>query len=295
MPKITVEISPFAFSKIIDWTSSNTEREVGGYLIGTVQGSSVLISDSTFAVASSTPTHVALDEMAQYRIIKEIEKREGQETIVGFWHTHPGMKCYLSGTDIATQKVYQALLPEAVAMVNNGNTYAQTRDIKDFDCHFFRVKGEKYHEVSYAVTTDPNSILGTLTDFFQEEENTEAIIERMAQKTTFEMQTHFKELLVQELISKKELQKAMELLRNDLNETSEGLLIGQEKYVKTIEEIISKTDNNIAKLSSQISDYQQKQNRIERKKKLLLYGVITVMIVVLILNIVLILQAVGII
>ncbi len=29
MPKVKIEISPLMFSKIIDWTSINTEREVG--------------------------------------------------------------------------------------------------------------------------------------------------------------------------------------------------------------------------------------------------------------------------
>ncbi len=224
MSKINIEISPLTFSKIIDWTSSNTEREVGGYLIGIVENGNVKIIETTFAVKNSTPTHVTIDEMAQFRIIKEIEKRNGKETIVGFWHTHPGMGCFLSGTDIATQKIYQALLPEAVAMVNDGNVFAQTRDQKDFKAHFYRVgKESKYHEVSFGVITNPNELLDLLTDYVQAETNVENIVTSTVQHMSLNVKDFIEIVAEDKLVTKKAfddestlIKKAIAQIRKDV-------------------------------------------------------------------------------
>jgi hypothetical protein len=82
MPKLNVEISPLAFSKIIDWTSTNTEREIGGYLIGSIEKGKVVIKEAIYATADSKPTFVTIDNMTQFRIIEELEKKGKEETIV---------------------------------------------------------------------------------------------------------------------------------------------------------------------------------------------------------------------
>lgn len=217
MPKIDVEISPLAFSRVIDWTSTNTEREVGGYLIGIVDNEKVKIIDTTYAVKSSTPTHVAIDEMAQFLIVKEIEKRDGKETIVGFWHTHPGMGLFLSGTDIATQKIYQALLPEAVAMVCDGNTFAKTREQKDFKAQFFRVdKNDKSQEINFGVLTNPNELLELLTDFVQDEENVENIVTNSVQKLSIHVKDSMELLAEEKLVSKSDFESANKFWKKEL-------------------------------------------------------------------------------
>ncbi|NPE09979.1 MAG: hypothetical protein GNW80_16995 [Asgard group archaeon] len=204
MPKIDVEISPLAFSRVIDWTSTNTEREVGGYLIGIVDNEKVKIIDTTYAVKSSTPTHVAIDEMAQFLIVKEIEKRDGKETIVGFWHTHPGMGLFLSGTDIATQKIYQALLPEAVAM-------------EDFKAQFFRVdKNDKSQEINFGVLTNPNELLELLTDFVQDEENVENIVTNSVQKLSIHVKDSMELLAEEKLVSKSDFESANKFWKKEL-------------------------------------------------------------------------------
>jgi proteasome lid subunit RPN8/RPN11 len=236
MPKIDIEISPLSFAKIIDWTSSNTEREIGGYLIGIVDNGKVKIIETTFAVKSSTPTHVSIDEMAQFRIIKEIEKRNGKETIVGFWHTHPGMGLFLSGTDIATQKIYQALLPEAVAMVCDGNTFAKTREQKDFKAQFYRVgKNDKYHEVNFGVLTDPNELLELMTDFVQDEENVENIVINTVQKLSMHVKDSMELLAEEKLVSKsafesanKSWKKGLSSVRADVEEMQKVMLTKEE-------------------------------------------------------------------
>ncbi|GLJ42379.1 hypothetical protein SUGI_0877780 [Cryptomeria japonica] len=40
-----------------------------------------------------------------------------QEMVVGWYHSHPGFGCWLSGVDINTQQSFEALNPRAVAVV----------------------------------------------------------------------------------------------------------------------------------------------------------------------------------
>lgn len=224
MLNISVIVSPLAFAKIVDWTSSNTEREVGGYLIGNVKGKTVEIVDSTFAVSSSTPTHVQIDEMAQFRIVEEIEKRGGKETIVGFWHTHPGMSVFMSGTDIATHKVYQALLPEAVAMVNDGNTFARSRDQNDFKAKFFRVnESGKAYEVPFNVMTNPNELLDLLTQHVQDQENAEKIAQNTAQHMSLAITKNIESLADKKLVSKKDFADDNQKIKLALAKTREDI------------------------------------------------------------------------
>ncbi|MBN1329272.1 MAG: Mov34/MPN/PAD-1 family protein [Candidatus Heimdallarchaeota archaeon] len=209
MSKLDVEISPLAFSKIIDWTSSNTEREIGGYLVGHLTKSKVIITEAVFATAESNPTFVSFDNMIQFNIIEELEKKGKNETIVGWFHSHPGLGCFMSGTDVATQKIYQALLPESVAMVNDGNKFAKTRNQSDFQAHFYRVKQDSgYHEINFGVLTDPNELLGILTDYVQSEENIQNIIQSTAQSISTNIQNT--------LVTKNEFVSSSEIFTNEL-------------------------------------------------------------------------------
>ncbi|MHA1123637.1 MAG: Mov34/MPN/PAD-1 family protein [Candidatus Heimdallarchaeota archaeon] len=209
MPKTDVEISPLTFAKIINWTSSNTEREIGGYLIGKIIEDKVMITDAIYATADSNPTFVSFDNMLQFKIIEELEKKGSDNIILGWYHTHPGLGLFLSGTDIATQKIYQALLPEAVAMVCDGNTFAKTREQKDFKAQFFRVdKNDKSQEINFGVLTNPNELLELLTDFVQDEENVENIVANSVQKLSIHVKDSMELLAEEKLVSKSDFESA---------------------------------------------------------------------------------------
>ena len=249
MPEIDVEISPLTFAKIIDWTSSNTEREIGGYLVGKIIENKVMITDAIYATADSNPTFVSFDNMLQFKIIEELEKKGSDYTILGWYHTHPGMGLFLSGTDIATQKIYQALLPEAVALVCDGNTFAKTREQKDFKAQFFRVdKNDKSQEINFGVLTNPNELLELLTDFIQDEENVENIVTNSVQKLSVHVKDSMELLAEEKLVSKSEFvsadkswKKGLANVRADVEElqkvmvTKEEFNALQEKQLYTID------------------------------------------------------------
>jgi 26S proteasome regulatory subunit N11 len=236
MPKLEVEISPLTFAKIIDWTSSNTEREIGGYLVGKIIKDKVMITDAIYATADSNPTFVSFDNMLQFKIIEELEKKGSDNTILGWYHTHPGLGLFLSGTDIATQKIYQALLPEAVAMVCDGNTFAKTREQKDFKAQFFRVdKNDKSQEINFGVLTNPNELLELLTDFVQDEENVENIVTNTVQKLSIHMKDSMELLAEEKLVSKSDFEsankswkKGLANVRADVEEMQKVILTKEE-------------------------------------------------------------------
>ncbi|MBD3191597.1 MAG: hypothetical protein GF308_13195 [Candidatus Heimdallarchaeota archaeon] len=268
MARKEVEITPLAFAKIIDWVSSNTEREVGGYMIGKVMKDSVVITDATFAVAESNPAYVALDNMAQFRIIEEIEKRGTDETIIGFWHSHPGLGCFMSGTDIATQRIYQSLLPASVAMVNDGNAFARSRSLADFEAHFYRVNGKEqqdYHEVSFNVITDPNKLLNNLVSHVQAQENPEKIAEKTATKMAFELRNTLRQLseslLTEEQFTKEhlKLKKAIDSACSDIESIDKQLISKDffsdqiKKTEKTTKELQKSLNVEITKQRDQLT------------------------------------------
>ncbi|MHA1157093.1 MAG: Mov34/MPN/PAD-1 family protein [Candidatus Heimdallarchaeota archaeon] len=114
MTKITVEISPLAYAKIIDWAATNTEREIGGYLIGNIIQEKLLITEAVFAVAESNPTFVSFDNMMQFKILERLDERGKGEVILGWFHTHPGMQIYMSGTKLLQWLMMVTLLLEVV-------------------------------------------------------------------------------------------------------------------------------------------------------------------------------------
>ncbi len=276
MSKVEIEISPLAYAKIIDWTSANTEREVGGYLIGVIKGKKVIITEVTFSVDSSTPTHVSLDAMAQMRIIEEIEKRDGKETILGWWHTHPSYGLFLSSTDIATQQVYQALLPEAVAMVNDGNAFAVSQKQKDYKAKFFRVTNDnKFKEITFGVMTNPDEILTILTEYVQDEESSEKIAENTAQKMAFSVNESFETLTQKMLLTKDEFE-------DGLFQVKKGIANIRKDSKELKEEVVTKVD-----LDKQVSVFEKKISK-QRLTLLILSGIsilnLISIIVLLILN-----------
>ena len=223
MAKTEIEISPLTYSKIIDWTSSNTEREIGGYLIGKLEEKKVVITDAIYATAESNPTYVSFDNMLQFKILEELEERGKEEVILGWFHTHPGLNVFMSGTDIATQQIYQALLPEAVAMVNDGNTFARTRNQNDYKAKFFRVTKEgKSQEVNFSILTNPNDLVDLLTDHVQDEENAERVAERAAQKMSLTIESLLQHLN-EAIVTKKEFEKADTNLKKGIASTRKDI------------------------------------------------------------------------
>jgi len=136
---LKARIYPLALGKILKHSLTNLEREVIGLLIGKMQGQVLEIWDAVTGEQYGKQGFVELNEEIQAEIAEKLQKERKGLTIVGWYHSHPGLGVFLSGTDISTQKIYQKLYPKAVALVIDPLLYSKTKEITDIKFKIFRI------------------------------------------------------------------------------------------------------------------------------------------------------------
>jgi 26S proteasome regulatory subunit N11 len=136
---LKARIYPLALGKILKHSLTNLEREVIGLLIGKMQGQVLEIWDAVTGEQYGKQGFVELNEEIQAEIAEKLQKERKGLTIVGWYHSHPGLGVFLSGTDISTQKIYQKLYPKAVALVIDPLLYSKTKEIADIKFKIFRI------------------------------------------------------------------------------------------------------------------------------------------------------------
>ncbi|MCG3219815.1 MAG: Mov34/MPN/PAD-1 family protein [Candidatus Heimdallarchaeota archaeon] len=150
-------ISPYVLAKILSVDSIEPTKESAGVLLGYLDkdGETLIITDFDTGSQKQTSTFVAIDDEALVQIVGNLQKRDGNETIVGWAHTHPSFGCFLSGTDKNTQRIYQNLFSHAVALVVDPSKYYNTSQQKDLEIQFFRLIDDlDYKAVPYGIYFD---------------------------------------------------------------------------------------------------------------------------------------------
>ncbi len=142
-------VSAYALAKILALDSLDHSKESAGVLLGYVDenGKTLVITDFDTGKQQQTSTYVVLDDEALVQIVTDLQKRDKRETIVGWVHTHPSYGCFLSGTDKSTQRVYQNLFSQAVALVIDPSKYYKSSDQKDLEIKFFRLINDLDYKV----------------------------------------------------------------------------------------------------------------------------------------------------
>lgn len=59
----------------------------------------------------------AVDDVFQTNMLEMLKQTERREMVVGWYHSHPGFGCWLSGVDMSTQTSFEQLNQRAVAVV----------------------------------------------------------------------------------------------------------------------------------------------------------------------------------
>ena len=137
-PKL-IQISIGAIAKMLKFDMSYPGKETAGLLIGREEDGVVLVTDVRLGEQVGNAVHVAVSEAELTQAAIEISQRDDGHVIVGWIHTHPSLSAFLSSTDINTQSLYQAFMPNSIAIVMDGVKFAQTRNIQDLDLKCFRV------------------------------------------------------------------------------------------------------------------------------------------------------------
>ncbi|CAJ0936184.1 unnamed protein product, partial [Mesorhabditis belari] len=101
----TVYISSLALLKMLKHGRAGVPMEVMGLMLGE------FVDDYTGVSVE------AVDPVFQAKMLDMLKQTGRPEMVVGWYHSHPGFGCWLSGVDVNTQQSFEALSDRAVAVV----------------------------------------------------------------------------------------------------------------------------------------------------------------------------------
>ena len=140
----TVRISVLALVKMVRHAHSGGDIEVMGLMQGKVRNGEFIVLDSFPLPVEGTETRVNAGAVADEFMIRYTELAErlvSDDYVIGWYHSHPGYGCWLSGIDVQTQSLYQqAQEPFLAIVIDPKKTMAQGkveigafRTLKDAD------------------------------------------------------------------------------------------------------------------------------------------------------------------
>jgi len=115
----TIYISSLALLKMLKHGRAGVPMEVMGLMLGDfVDEYTVRVVDVFAMPQSGTGVSVeAVDPVFQAKMLDMLKQTGRPEMVVGWYHSHPGFGCWLSGVDVNTQQSFEALSDRAVAVV----------------------------------------------------------------------------------------------------------------------------------------------------------------------------------
>eukprot|EP01119_Soliformovum_irregulare_P002196 TRINITY_DN1244_c0_g1_i1.p2 TRINITY_DN1244_c0_g1~~TRINITY_DN1244_c0_g1_i1.p2 ORF type:complete len:308 (-),score=77.87 TRINITY_DN1244_c0_g1_i1:67-990(-) len=114
-----VYIGSLPLLKMLKHGRAGVPMEVMGLMLGEfIDDYTVRVVDVFAMPQSGTGVSVeAVDPVFQTKMLDMLKQTGRPETVVGWYHSHPGFGCWLSGVDVNTQQSFEALNPRAVAVV----------------------------------------------------------------------------------------------------------------------------------------------------------------------------------
>eukprot|EP00698_Gefionella_okellyi_P013594 TRINITY_DN3733_c0_g1_i1.p1 TRINITY_DN3733_c0_g1~~TRINITY_DN3733_c0_g1_i1.p1 ORF type:complete len:339 (+),score=78.66 TRINITY_DN3733_c0_g1_i1:64-1080(+) len=115
-----VKMSSQALIKIVMHANSGGDLEVMGMLQGYINGDTMFVMDSFALPVEGSETRVnAASEAMEYMVayLKSMESVGRKENCIGWYHSHPGYGCWLSGIDVGTQAQNQMFQEPWLAVV----------------------------------------------------------------------------------------------------------------------------------------------------------------------------------
>ncbi|KAJ6620644.1 JAB1/Mov34/MPN/PAD-1 ubiquitin protease-domain-containing protein [Mycena sp. CBHHK59/15] len=159
------KISAVALIKMVIHARSGVPHEIMGLMQGKVVGTALVIMDSFALPVQGTETRVnAASEANEYMVeyIQGSEKAGRLENAIGWYHSHPGYGCWLSGIDVNTQLNNQKFQDPFVAVVIDPN---RTISAGKVDIGAFRTYPENYTPPSAAASEYQSIPLSKIEDF----------------------------------------------------------------------------------------------------------------------------------
>uniref|UniRef100_A0A0N4ZFK5 COP9 signalosome complex subunit 5 n=1 Tax=Parastrongyloides trichosuri TaxID=131310 RepID=A0A0N4ZFK5_PARTI len=115
-----VEISALALLKMSMHAKRGGDIEVMGVMQGKVSGNTMIVIDAIPLPVEGTETRVNAQEQANEYLVSATDMSqymERMECVIGWYHSHPGYGCWLSGIDVETQQLHQQFNEPYLAVV----------------------------------------------------------------------------------------------------------------------------------------------------------------------------------
>ncbi|KAJ1830366.1 COP9 signalosome catalytic subunit rri1 [Coemansia sp. RSA 2706] len=115
-----VEISSVALVKMVMHARSGGDIEVMGLMLGKVVGNTMIVLDAFALPVEGSETRVNAQSESYEYMTQYLERSQAagqKEPVIGWYHSHPGYGCWLSGIDVATQMLNQQFQDPFLAVV----------------------------------------------------------------------------------------------------------------------------------------------------------------------------------
>ncbi|UKZ96793.1 COP9 signalosome catalytic subunit rri1 [Trichoderma asperellum] len=115
-----VRISAVALIKMTLHARSGGSLEVMGLMQGYIDGETFVVTDAFRLPVEGTETRVNAQNEANEYLVEylDLSRKQGrQENVVGWYHSHPGYGCWLSGIDVETEAMQQKFQDPFLAVV----------------------------------------------------------------------------------------------------------------------------------------------------------------------------------
>ena len=145
-------ISSLAAIKIVDHAIKGGKYEICGYITGFVKDRTFYVLDAIELPIVGTDSRVevagAMGDQTHINVFNTLELYEKvgrPQKLVGWYHSHPGLECWLSGIDVRTQKLFQMTNKTFFALVVDPWKTLSNRRI-EMGCYFCfqKDKGSDY-------------------------------------------------------------------------------------------------------------------------------------------------------
>lgn len=147
--KIVLHCSRFANARI----QRNKWKEVYGFLVGTIDGDDVVVNDA-IPMTHGGSTEVQFEER-HYIEAAELDSKlagEGNQFIVGWYHSHPGLDVFFSWIDVRNHMGFQGPNPKSMGLVFD---HTKLSNPGDLGFEIYRIKeihpDSGYYEVKWVI------------------------------------------------------------------------------------------------------------------------------------------------
>lgn len=144
---------------------SGGSLEIMGLMQGKIAGDTFIVTDAFRLPVEGTETRVnASDEANEYvvQFLQSCRDNQRQENVVGWYHSHPGYGCWLSGIDVATQITQQYSDPFLAVVIDPDRTISAGK----VEIGAFRTYPETYKPAAASGDDDYQTIpLSKIEDF----------------------------------------------------------------------------------------------------------------------------------